>query len=101
MVRVRVLNGTLPDVRLCDTCRWSHIEKYSNGSESVACGMRGDKDVWITKKVVECNDYKDINAKTLKELEELAWILNIKGRTILGFKPPDSGYRLRDDLLKT
>lgn len=97
MIRLRVLNGTLPDVRLCDTCRWSHIEKFSDGSENVECGMRGPWVRSVTKKVVVCNEYKNISQKTEKEHEKIAWILNIKGKTILGFKPPEKSFYRPDD----
>lgn len=97
MVRLRVLNGTLPDKRLCDTCRWSHIEKDASGHEHIFCGIRPPQQQELLHKVVECNDHQDKTQKTEKELEKIAWILDVKGKTILGFKPPEKNFRRNDE----
>lgn len=89
MVRLRVLNGTSADVRLCDSCRYGIIRKDSTGREIVHCDYIGGGEPFEVKtKVVECNVYKNRAQKTENELEKIAWILNVKGKTILGFVPP-------------
>jgi hypothetical protein len=89
VITIRVLNGTPPDVRLCDTCRWSQIEKDATGHEDIFCGYRPGQNSHVTRKIVECNGYANKLQKTEKELEKIAWILDVKGKTIIGFKPPD------------
>lgn len=88
MIRLKVHNGTLPDKRLCDSCRNGTVMKHSDGTERITCCAISSQVIEITKKVVECSDYTGKTEKTKYEMEKMAWILNVKGKTILGFKPP-------------
>lgn len=88
MIQLKVHGGTLPDKRLCDSCRWSQVMKHSDGTERVACFANGNG-LEIHHKVVECNDYANRTHKMQYELEKIGWVLDVKGKTILGFKPPN------------
>jgi hypothetical protein len=88
MLRLRVLNGTKPDVRLCDTCRHSHITSDSKGGEHILCYHPGYP-VQVYVKIVECNQYAGIRDMTDYEAQKIGWILEVRGKTIVGFKPPE------------
>ena len=89
MVRLRVLNGTSADVRLCDSCKQSTIMKDSTGRETIYCAELGYPYPPITRKIVECTGYLDKTSKSLSEFKEIGWVMEVKGKTILGFKPPE------------
>ena len=71
--------------RLCDSCQNGLVAKTANGTELVQCGIfrRG-----IFSKIVECTDYKDMKDKDEYELEQIAWILEVKNGKTIGFQPP-------------
>lgn len=89
-MRLKVINGTLRDERLCDTCRFATIMKFSNGQERVFCEVAAvNEALEITGRVVECNGYRNKSEKTMREFNEIGWVLQTKGKQILGFKPPE------------
>ncbi len=69
--------------------------KNDKGGEKIICRTDGFR-TCITDKVVDCNSYNNRSEKTEYELKQIGWILEVKGKTILGFrqpKPEDKEYR--------
>lgn len=95
-VRLRVLkDGTRPDKRLCDTCRYSHILKGpQQGQEAVLCGLVPAGAVIRTMAqvlpypVVECNAYSAKGAMTAWEAKQIGWVLETKNGKVIGFTAP-------------
>lgn len=74
---VKIHGGTVNhgDTPLCQTCRFATIIKGTRlRDEIVECGRlyRGSR---ITFPVTQCSDYADRRRASLREMEELAWIL--------------------------
>ena len=61
---------------------------HSDGSERILCFANGNG-FEVEDKVVECTQYANKTQKSLYDLKEIGWVLNMKGKTILGFKPPN------------
>lgn len=59
----------------------------AESQEAVYCSQMGE---YVPLRVVECNNYKDVSAPSLRGMEELAWVLRTdkSGRQI-GFVSPD------------
>jgi len=102
----KIVGGTKPDKRLCDSCRNSMIMTDSTGREHIKCiqlsknlnmEMSGYENV--PGRIVECSEYKDKNVQTLYELNQIAWVLeHDEKKKPMGFKPPmseDERIRLR------
>lgn len=85
----KVVDGTRPDVRLCDTCRYSHILRGAQqGQEIVICSRIFDKDVYLPWKVVQCSSYMDKLAMSRGEADQIGWVIEVKDGRYVGFKPP-------------
>jgi hypothetical protein len=87
-MRIKVFRGTSTDqsTPLCPTCRWSTI-------------VRGR----ITFPVLSCSDYSDRRRASLRDMEDIAWVLRSDARrNQIGFvrakdlKPSDR-YVLDED----
>lgn len=63
------------------------VMKHSDGTERIVCNINGVP-VDIKKVVVECTDHATRTEKSLHELKQIAWTLELKGKQIVGFAPP-------------
>lgn len=74
---------------LCGSCRYSHRHKYNNDVEDVRCVLLNmSNNGQITRPVVECNDYEDFGKPSMQEMENKAWIIEVRGGRVMGFNPP-------------
>jgi hypothetical protein len=104
-MRIKVFRGTSTDqsTPLCPTCRWSTIVRGPRlGDEIIECAQLSETRR-ITFPVVSCSDYTDRRRASLREMEEIAWVLRSDvRRNQIGFvrakdlKPADR-YVLDDD----
>jgi hypothetical protein len=77
-MRIKVRGGTVAhDTRqLCETCRWSTIIRgVRTGEEIVACRELAYENNRVPFPVVSCTRYVDSNHPTIREMEEMAWLL--------------------------
>jgi hypothetical protein len=96
---VKVKNGTpLHGKSLCETCVHAQIQKgFRESEEHVLCtaSYEGHR---VPFPVRECTHYTEIKRQTLKQMEEIAWILSPGGtKRRAGFvAPPDVQKEERD-----
>ena len=89
----KILDGTRPDKRLCDSCDYGHVIKGpQQGQEKVYCTNRGLERLHVPFPVVECSDFCKKNQMTEYEAKQIGWVLEVSGGKTLGFKPPKKEY---------
>ena len=85
-MRIKVKNGTRPDVDLCRTCRFATIvEGPANTQKIKQCSQLGR----VPFPVVSCNDWEDTSATDLWDMKQIAWVVELKGTRRVGFLSPD------------
>jgi uncharacterized cysteine cluster protein YcgN (CxxCxxCC family) len=89
-VSVRVKDGTpLFGPSLCETCSNAHIEKGYRESEQVVFCTATYFEHRVQFRVRQCSGYREVKRQTLKQMEEIAWILPSCGnKRAAGFAPP-------------
>ena len=88
-MRVKVRGGTVDHGQrpLCETCRWSTIIRGARLEEQIVhCNQLSYWGQRVPFPVVSCSAYADRNQASLKDMEEIAWILRSDPhRNQLGF----------------
>lgn len=84
-LRVNIKEGVRKG--LCNSCRMAHIIIGASGRETVRCQQSMDSPI-IPEPVVECSDYSAKNAMSMHDMEQKAWVIEVKSGKIMGFKPP-------------
>jgi hypothetical protein len=77
-MRVKIKGGTArhDEPSLCLTCRFATIVRGSAlGNEIVECAQLSTTHKRVGFPVVSCTDYADRRQASLREMEEIAWIL--------------------------
>jgi hypothetical protein len=83
---IYVKEGTpLHGASKCHTCMHSHVVKgYRESEELVVCqSMYPERRIPFL--VRECSSYAEVKRQTLKQMEEMAWILSERGKRMTGF----------------
>ena len=69
------------DPSLCLTCRHATVIQGSSLHDRVVdCGLLSSRDSRITFPVSSCSGYSDRRHPTLREMEDLAWVLRTDSR---------------------
>ena len=87
-ISITVRNGTaVGRESLCRTCRHAHIQLgYSESEEEVRCGYHYEAPRLVLFAVRECSDYLSKLVPTLREMEEMAFVIDLKkGNPRAGF----------------
>ncbi len=87
---VRIKNGTpMHGESLCQTCVHALIAHgYRESEEQVICQMCYPERL-VPFRVRECTGYTQVKRQTLKQMEDIAWVLDTKGcRRRAGFVAP-------------
>jgi hypothetical protein len=77
-MRISVKGGTADHGRasLCESCRSSTIVRGARlGEEIVECARLSFENARVPFPVVSCSDYSDRSRPSLREMEEIAWVL--------------------------
>lgn len=77
-MRIKVRGGTVDhgQASLCETCRWATIVRGRKlGDEIVECDRLSFENPRVTFPVVSCSAYGDRRQASLKQMEDIAWIL--------------------------
>lgn len=90
-MHVKIRGGTVNhgEPSLCLTCRWATIVKGPClQDEIVECGQLYNRHSRITFPVNSCTAYSDRRRASLREMEEIAWVLRSDPRrNSIGFVP--------------
>lgn len=77
-MRIKIRGGTVDHGQrsLCETCRWSTIIRgVKLGDEIVECSELSYRNRRVPFPVTSCSRYGDRRLPSLREMEELAWVL--------------------------
>ena len=77
-MRIKIRGGTVNhgEPSLCETCRWSTVIRGAKlGDEIVECDQLSYRNQRVPFPVVSCTRYSDRRLASVKEMEDLAWIL--------------------------
>lgn len=102
-MRISVLGGTLPsgEESLCDSCSFGHKVQGPRPSDRIMeCGRINGPKAFIQFPVKECTEYYKRGTPTLRDMEDLAWVLRTgrHGREIGFVKPKDLGLEEKHKL---
>lgn len=90
-MRVKIQGGTADHgaPSLCLSCRWATIVRGPRlSNEIVECAQLSYTARRITFPVMQCSDYADRRLASLREMEEIAWVLRSDTlRQRVGFVP--------------
>ena len=86
---IRVKNGTpLHGESLCETCSQAHIARGFSESEKLVICQAVYPERRVLFKIRECTNYLEIKRQTLRQMEEIAWVLAPReGKRKAGFVP--------------
>ena len=87
---IHVKNGTpLHGPSLCESCMHAHIlSGFSESEEQVICCFTYPNHR-VEFRVHRCNDHSEMKRQTLKQMEDMAWVLMTRGgRRVTGFVRP-------------
>lgn len=88
MLSFSMKGGTRPTKNLCESCKMSKIIKGpQQGQEIITCYAVG-YGANVPFPVVECNKYVDTIAQSRYDMEQIAWLVEIKNNKVIGFKSP-------------
>jgi hypothetical protein len=105
-VRISVQGGTVNHERrsLCESCRWSTVIRGPKlGDEIVECNQLSYYNQRVSFPVTSCSRYSDLSRPSVREMEEIAWVLRADPRrSRVGFVhssklADDERYVLPDD----
>jgi hypothetical protein len=88
---INVKNGTpMHGPSLCDTCVHAHIERGYRESEAVIFCQETWPEHRVQFRVRECSGYVETKRQSLKQMEEMAWLLSPRGaKRLAGFTPSE------------
>jgi hypothetical protein len=97
-VRIKIRGGTAAqhERALCETCRWSTVIRGAKlGQEITECSQLSYRNQRVPFRVVSCSGYTDRTHPSIREMEEMAWLLRSDAhRNQIGFV---QGKRLPDE----
>lgn len=105
-MRIQVRGGTADHSgrSLCESCRWSTVIRGVRlADEIVECSQLSYTNQRIPFPVASCSGYSQRHRPTLREMEEIAWVLKSDPRrNQIGFVHPnklteDERHVLRED----
>jgi len=74
----------------CESCMHSHISRGYRDSETITICMFSYPEHRVPFPVRECSSYTEKKRQTLKQMEEIAWLITGKGDTrTVGFVPAE------------
>jgi len=72
---------------LCGKCKHSTIISSETEIKMIHCSEIGARNK-IKFLVINCNGFEDRRFKDEYEFDDIGWVLEVKGKKIIGFKPP-------------
>jgi hypothetical protein len=77
-VRIKIRGGTVDHGQqsLCESCRWATVIRgHKLGDEIVECDQLSYRNRRVVFPVMSCSRYSDRQLASVREMEEIAWIL--------------------------
>ena len=77
-MRIKIRGGTADHGQrsLCETCRWSTVVHGTRlGEQIVECNQLSFRNQRVAFPVASCSRYDDRTRPSVREMEEIAWIL--------------------------
>ena len=77
-MRISIRGGTADHGQpsLCESCRWATVIRgKTQGDEIVECGQLSYRNQRVPFPVVSCSRYSDRSTPSLRDMEDIAWIL--------------------------
>jgi hypothetical protein len=77
-VRIKIRGGTVDHGQrsLCETCRWATIVRGAKlDDEIVECNQLSFRNQRVPFPVASCSGYSDRRQASLREMEQMAWVL--------------------------
>jgi hypothetical protein len=72
---------------LCQRCVNGQIITDRDGRAMVVChGMYPPKEIHVV--VATCTWFNEQNKMSKHDAEQIGWVLEVKGKKVMGFKPP-------------
>jgi len=104
-IKVKVRGGTTKgdEPSLCVTCKWATIVRGDSLKEEIVeCASLSGSRRHIKFRVTSCSAYQDRMAPSLRDMEDMAWILRTDKKNRIGFVPakdikPQDRYVLYGD----
>ena len=96
-MRIKIQGGTVDHGQqsLCESCRWATVIRgHKLGDEIVECDQLSWRDRRVRFPVMSCSRYSDRQRASVREMEEIAWILRTDPHHQVGFV---RSSRLTDD----
>src|SRR5262245_41537130 len=87
-MRIKVQGGTVDHGQqsLCASCRWATIIRgHKLGDEIVECDQLYYRNRRVLFPVMSCSRYSDRRLASVKDMEEIAWILRSDPHHQVGF----------------
>lgn len=84
-MRMKIKNETKPNIDLCRSCSYATIAEGVAGTQQVKqCTQLGR----VPFPVTSCSQWEDKSATALWDLQQIAWVIEIKGGRPIGFLSP-------------
>ncbi len=85
-MQIKVKQGTRPSIDLCRSCSFVTLIEGPAGTQQIKrCGpLQGQ----VTFPVVACNQWQDRNATGLWDMQQIAWVIEMRGSRPIGFLSP-------------
>ena len=82
------MNFTIKDPPdgLCGSCRWSTVARRSRGPAFIRCNQF---ERMIQSPMVDCSRYLQAGSQTQFEMEDSAWVLEVRKGKVIGFTSPE------------
>ncbi len=92
-MRIKVKQGTLPDIDLCRSCSFATIVEGSAGTQQIKqCAHLGR----VPFPVASCSQWQDRSATSLWDMQQIAWVVEAKGSRHVGFLSPEQRRKKGD-----
>ena len=76
------------DYGLCGSCKHSHCLRTAKGKTFIQCEMLKAPANNITEPVESCSEFDEHGTMARWELEQIAWVLEVKKGKTIGFVSP-------------
>lgn len=86
-MRLNIKQQTDVEVDLCRTCRYATLVEGAAATQRLKrCSQL---DARVPFPVANCNEWQDRRSSNLWEMQQIAWVVEVKGNRPIGFLNPE------------